>query len=279
MGINPYDVIKHIAKHSIALAVSENNLQELIDQLRNIVPDISDQYSSGQEDYNDYLELKMRAQQAFQCKLMLLALRSAKRETITVIDIGDSAGTHMLYLKALAEDKFQINTVSINLDPIAVDKIKAKGLQALQCRAEDVNFEGNRIDLFTSFEMVEHLHNPAIFFYKLTKKTSCKRMVVTVPYLRKSRVGLHHVRTNSEDPANAENEHIFELSPEDWTLLMFHSGWKVVHREVYLQYPRRYPILSQLFSWYWRETDFEGFWGVILEKDTTYSDCYQDWEV
>jgi hypothetical protein len=36
-----------------------------------------------------------------------------------------------------------------------------------------------------------------------------------------------------------------------------------------------YPLVERL-----REiaTVFEGFWGAILEKDTTLSDLYQDWE-
>lgn len=101
--------------------------------------------------------------------------------------------------------------------------------------------------------------------------------MITVPYLKKSRVGLHHLRSGEARAIYAEDEHIFELSPEDWTLLILHSGWKVVWSEKYYQYPRSMPIISFLFAYYWRKTDFEGFWGAILEKDTAYSDMYQDW--
>jgi hypothetical protein len=107
-------------------------------------------------------------------------------------------------------------------------------------------------------------------------------MVVTVPYLKKSRVGLHHLRHGHHKKVFAEDVHIFELSPEDWTLLILHSGWKVVYSEIYYQYPRMIPLviplLSPMFSWYWRNIDFEGFWGAILKKDTTISDYYQDWD-
>ncbi len=74
----------------------------------------------------------------------------------------------------------------------------------------------------------------------------------------------------------AENTHIFELSPEDWKLIFRHSGWNILKERVYLQYPKRH-------FWFitkalWKKFDFEGFWGAILEKDTTFSDYYQDWE-
>ncbi|MHB9156374.1 MAG: hypothetical protein ACYC5N_11930 [Endomicrobiales bacterium] len=31
-------------------------------------------------------------------------------------------------------------------------------------------------------------------------------------------------------------------------------------------------------SRYWRKTEFEGFWGAILEKEAAFSDRYRDWE-
>lgn len=159
-----------------------------------------------------------------------------------------------------------------------MEKIKARGLEARLCRAEDLDLPGIDIDLFTSFEMVEHLHNPAIFFHRLAKKSTCQKLLITVPYRKNSRVGLHHVRNRSQGIVFAEDAHIFELSPEDWTLLMLHAGWKVAHSEIYYQYPRKWPIISQLMAYYWRTLDYEGFWGVILEKDLTWADCYQDWE-
>ncbi len=242
------------------------------------MPDISNQESSEKDKFNDYLELKRRSLQAFQCKMMLKALEGLPHGNLTVADIGDSAGTHMLYLKELSKGKYDIDTISVNLDPRAVEKIRARGLRAILCRAEELDMGEKKVDLFTSFQMVEHLHNPAIFFRRLAKKSPCKTMVITVPYLKNSRVGLHHIRSRSWKPVFAEDVHVFELSPEDWTLLLLHSGWKVVYDEIYYQYPRKIPAISTALSWYWKKLDFEGFWGAILEKDTTLSDCYKDWE-
>jgi 2-polyprenyl-3-methyl-5-hydroxy-6-metoxy-1,4-benzoquinol methylase len=280
-GINAKDVHQKIAYMSIIKAQKQQALSDMGHTLSNIVPDISKQESRENQNFNAYRELKRRTLQAFQCKLMIKALEGFASDKLTVVDIGDSAGTHMLYLKELTKDKFNVETISINLDPRAIEKIRARGLNAILKRAEDIKPEeikGGRIDLFTSFEMVEHLHNPAIFFRRIAKNSSCRTMLITVPYLRQSRVGLYSVRSMLKEIIYAEDEHIFELNPEDWTLLFLHSGWKVTFSKIYYQYPTRWPFLSSFLRWFWKTSDFEGFWGAILEKETTFSDLYKDWE-
>lgn len=277
IGISPSNFTQRISKWSVHQAIKENKFIELIEKLRKIAPDISRQETTVNEN-NDYWEIKRRTQQAFQCTMMLKALETFTSKNLTVVDIGDSAGTHMLYLKELTKDRFDIDTIGVNLDPTAIEKIRARGQKAILSRAEDLDLGDKKIDLFTSFQMVEHLHNPSIFFRRLAKRSPCNKMVITVPYMKNSRIGLHSIRNRLNKPVIAEEEHIFELSPEDWTLLLLHSGWKVVYSRIYYQYPLKWPIISMLLAQFWRKTDFEGFWGAILEKDTTISDFYQDWE-
>ncbi|WP_333655121.1 methyltransferase domain-containing protein [Dissulfurispira sp.] len=278
IGIDVRNVHERLSGYSIKLAIKQNGYAEMLERLRTIVPDISNQESSEASTFNDYWELKRRTLHVFQCRMMLKALEMLQQDSLVVVDIGDSAGTHMLYLRDLTRNKFSLDTVSVNLDPRAIKKIEARGLKAVHCRAEELDLGGRSVDLFTSFQMVEHLHNPALFFRRLAKKSSCCRMVITVPYLKRSRVGLHHTRYGAVRPFFAEDEHIFELCPRDWELLILHAGWRVKHSEIYYQYPRRIPVVSTLLSWFWKNTDYEGFWGAVLEKDTTLSDCYQDWE-
>lgn len=279
LGIEPSIIKEKIGRFSIYLALFENRLGDLVKKLRLIVPDISGQEESGRESFNSYWELKRRALQAFQCLLMIKAAKDLSKKNLTVVDIGDSAGTHMLYLKALLGKEFNIETISVNLDPRAIEKIKNRGLKAICTRAEELTKVINKtIDLSVSFQMVEHLYNPCLFFRRLAKEGNCSRMLITVPYQRKSRVGFYNVRNNLQKIIFAEDEHIFELNPQDWSLLMLHSGWKVVSSEIYFQYPRRLPFISQCLALFWRKTDFEGFWGALLEKDTTVSDLYRNWE-
>lgn len=264
---------------SLKLAIKQQRLDKMIPRLRTIVPDLSHQESRKEKNFSEFVELKRRALQSFQCNLMLKALESFRhKKALTVVDIGDSAGTHMLYLKDLTNGQYDIDTISVNLDPRVIGKIKAHGLKAVLCRAEDLDLNGKEVDLFTSFETVEHLHDPANFFYHLSKNFSCNRIAITVPYLRSSRVGLYYTRNHANKQIYAEDEHIFELSPYDWSLLIRHSGWKVIYSKIYYQYPKILPIVSSFMGLFWRKMEFEGFWGAILEKDTTISDCYQDWE-
>jgi len=280
LGLDTGSINQRIGLWSIKSALEERGLGDLVGRLREIAPDISGQEETEDAEFNEYWETKRRALHAFQCSLMMKALRPAAGKEITVVDIGDSAGTHMTYLKKLTENRFKVNTLSVNLDAKAVEKIKKRGLEAVRCRAEDISIGERDVDLFTSFEMVEHLHDPAIFFRRLAKNTKGKKMLITVPYLRQSRVGLYYVRNGARrgKPSCAESEHIFELSPADWSLLLLHSGWKVAHGEVYYQYPRNWFCFSAALSVYWKSVDFEGFWGAILEKDTSISDLYRDWE-
>lgn len=277
LGGDPRALMDAFCARSIRAAVRERGLGEMVERLRTTVPDNSAQESRAYVD-TPFMEIKRRSLQAEQCKAILEAL--AGQRSATVVDIGDSAGTHMLYLKALTAGHMALDTLSVNLDQRAIDKIKARGLPAALCRAEEVTERGlvDKVDLMTSFEMVEHLHNPALFFRRLAKRSSCARMVVSVPYLRRSRVGMHHLRHGLSEPQYAEDVHVFELSPEDWTLLLLHSGWRVVRSTIHYQYPRCWGPLSWLLAAFWRRYDFEGFWCATLERDTSRSDLYRDWE-
>jgi hypothetical protein len=270
-------LVERVDLFCLRRALQETRQMELVKRLAMIVPDIDEQYSRIQEPTESW-KLNVRGLHAFQMRMLLKALQPFPPHKMVVVDIGDSAGTHMLYLKELVRQQVEVDTISVNLDPRAVEKIKARSLAAIRCRAEDLDLPGMDIDLFTSFEMVEHLHNPAIFFHRLAKKSTGKKLLLTVPYIKTSRVGLHQVRQRSREVIFAEDEHIFELCPEDWTLLMLHSGWKVIHSEIYYQYPRQWPLMSRFMAHYWRMRDYEGFWGAILEKDLTFADCYQDWD-
>lgn len=279
IGIDANQLNEWLSKRSIQIALTGNGLNSLVEKIRKIEPDISnqeDQVLKGRQ-FNNYWELKRRGLHAFQCSLMLKAIKSMPNN-LTVCDIGDSSGIHMVYLKELTKGSFNLNSVSVNLEHRSIEKIRERGLNATLCRAEDLVVVGISVNLFTSFQMVEHLHNPAIFFRRMAKKSNCNKMIITVPYLRNSRVGLHNIRSRRCQAIFAGDEHIFELNPDDWTLLMLHSGWKVVHSEIYYQYPPKWAVISQMLSLYWRMTDYEGFWGAILEKDTLFSDYYQDWE-
>jgi len=259
-----------VMKTSIEKASKEQDLKDLADKLAETVPDITAQYSTFKID-NPYLRTKVRNQHAFQISLVHEIIGEFDKPMI--VDIGDSAGTHLQYIMGLHPKKMQC--LSVNLDAQAVERIKQKGLEAVNARAEDLHKYNINADIFLCFEMLEHLMDPCRFLHELSTKTNAKYLVITVPYLQNSRVGLNHIRVEGLRDVYAENTHIFELSPKDWKLLAKHSGWNIAQERIYWQYPKKG------FLWItkalWRRFDYEGFYGMILTKDNTWSSKYMDW--
>ena len=268
-----------ICTKSIRAAAREQELLPIYHQLTEIIPDITHQYTSFDLD-SEYLKTKVRALHSFQIALVNEALQfidSSPEDTLTIVDIGDSAGTHLQYVKGLHQDR-NLRCLSIDIDSEAVRRIKEKGMEAICARAESLPSLSIDADIFLSFEMLEHLMNPCGFLHELSEKTNYKAFVITVPYLAHSRVGLHHIRHDQKRSVTPEETHIFELSPEDWRLIFKHSGWAIEAEKIYLQYPKRPLFFRFLWKRYWQHCDFEGFYGVILKSDKSWSDLYDGWE-
>jgi len=265
--------IQEILTKSIRCAIREQGLAALADKLEKIVPDISRQYSLF-EIKEDYLEAKVRAMHVFQMSLLDKIMHDFQNSAV-IVDIGDSAGTHIQYIKGLYPQNMAVRSLSVNLDEKAVARIKAKGLDAVCAKAENLENYDIKPDIFLCFETLEHLMDPCKFLRNLSLGTKAKYLIVTVPYLANSRVGLHHIRHGVQNEVYAENTHIFELSPSDWKLLILHSGWRVEFERTYLQYPRK--GLLNITRSFWRKNDFEGFYGLVLSRDIGWSSKYQDW--
>jgi len=264
--------IEPLKMRSLDQASIEQNFDVLKKRLAGIVPDLSGQYTLTA--VNDlYTINKVRSLHAFQISLVEKVLNEFKAPTI--VDIGDSAGTHIQYLNGLFSNGRKLNCLSVNLDPRAIERIKSKGLQALHLRAEELVTQDIHADIFLCFETLEHIMDPCQFLHDLSMKTKAQYLIVTVPYVKKSRMGLRQIRKNIQGNHYAENTHIFELSPRDWKLLFQFSGWKIKHEKIFYQYPQRHWL--KLLKYYWRRCDFEGFYGVILTPDQTWSSTYKDW--
>ena len=254
---------------SLRAAASEQGLDPLIARLGAVV-DPTDQYTTMKMD-TEFLRAKVSAQHAFQVALASPALPS---DGGTVVDIGDSSGAHTLYLKHF-NPECRARFLSVNLDPEAVRKIRSRSLEAVQSRAEDLEAAGVQADVFLLFETLEHIADPFHFLHDLATKTKCRRLVVTVPYVRRSRLGLHHIRQGLKEPVGAERVHLLELCPQDLRLLFAHAGWHVETERIYRQYPLRSPLRATRALW--ADWDFEGFYGAVLVPDERWSSLYQDW--
>ncbi len=257
---------------SLRFASRSQGLDSLRLNLERIVPDISDQYSSFKIN-DDFYKLKVRNVHAFQISLVNKILENIRNPVI--VDIGDSSGTHLRYIVGLYYKNRKIRCLSVNMDPEAVERIRSKGFEAVQARAEDLQNYDINADVFLCYETLEHIMDPCTFLHTLSSRTKAQFLIVTVPYLSKSRIGLHHIRQGRKQDVNAENTHIFELCPDDWDLIVKHSGWSIVERSLYLQYPK-WNVLW-LTRYLWKKYDFLGFYGLILKRDNFWSLYYKDW--
>lgn len=255
---------------SLRAAVAEQGLAELVERHTKVFPELSRQYTEFELD-TDFLRYKVRAQQSFQVSLALPVL--AARPGATVVDVGDSSGAHIAAIKALLPDGGH-RFLSVNLDAEAVARVQARGFEAVLCRAETLHEKGIQADVFLSYEMLEHLHDPGTFLHQLSK-TSCQRLVLTVPYVAETRLGLHQLRAGVKKKMSPESVHIFEFRPADLKLLARHAGWEVETERIYRQYPRLSPLRATRTIW--RDWDFEGFYGLVLKRDPTWSSLYSGW--
>ena len=263
-------------KLSIELAVRSEKLVKLRNKLISYVPDVTHQYTTNTID-SPYLQAKVRSLHAFQIHLASYAIEQVVKDSVTVVDIGDSAGSHIEYLNGLFPGL--LNAYSVNLDPVAVEKINNKGLKAINVRAEDLlnhpEFDQLSIEIFLLFETLEHLLDP-IGFLRSIREPDSEYFVLTVPYVKRSRVGFSQIRNKTDKrKITPENTHIFELSPSDWELIFQFTGWEVVYKRIYRQYPwwSRALFINQL----WRKFDFEGFYGVVLRRNNENDNYFQAW--
>ena len=261
--------LEFLRTESLKSAVKEQKLDGLVKRLEELVPDLSDQYSSFKVK-GIFLNTKVRNMHAFQMSLIDRVINEF--EQAVIVDVGDSSGTHLEYITALYSKDKDLKCLSVNLDIKAVERIKSKGFEAIHARAEDLHKHGVDADIFLCFEILEHMTDPCKFLYDLSSKTNAKYLIASVPYLKKSRVGLHHIRAGRKDKVNAENTHILELSPEDWKLVAKHGGWEVVEDEIYFQYPKW--SVWRVEKPLWKKLDFEGFYGIVLERDDSCSSLY-----
>ena len=199
-----------------------------------------------------------------------------KREC-SYADVGDSDGSVRLMLKeCFYGDK--LKSIGINLQQSAVNKMKAKGLEGIRADALSLGHQGINYDIVSVFETLEHLPNP-IEFLKGIRTVTNVRLVVSVPFIRHSRVGLSYISDKwpkkwpKDKKPTVENTHIFELSPTDWEKIFLHTGWKIGNQWKLMMFPPN--KLSRLIMQpFWRFVSFEGFWFVSLHKYSKYSAKY-----
>lgn len=280
LGIDPTKAYQALSAMSLRAAIRQHGYDPLCARLRAIIPDVRDQYTTDFDpgEYEAFWEVKMRGLHAFQIQCTLDALDAIGRDGLVVADLGDSSGNHSRYVRELARGGQVVRLISVNLDPVAVEKVKAKGGEAILSRVEDLDPTAIAPDLVMSFQMVEHLTDPVRFLHGLATKGTAEHVLLTLPYRRRSRFGGFHLRApedSMQKTMTAEEVHVYEFSPEDWALLARFAGFDVVFERRYLQYPS-WSWLSWT-RWLWEARDHEGFVGLLLKRELSVANRYTSW--
>lgn len=279
-GIDTRSLYQSLSARSIRAAAREQDLDGLMSRMRETLPDIADQYSYGIDpaEYDRYWETKLRALHAFQIRSALDAVARFSKQNLTIVDIGDSSGNHGLYLKALAPENQIGRVISINLDPVAVEKIRKRGGEAHLVRAEELDLSELAPDFLMCFETLEHLTDPLRFLHRLAENPYGEHLLVSVPYRQRSRFGgkvLDRPIASLPAKMTPEELHILELSPADWSRMARLAGYETAFLRIYRQYPR-FGVM-RFMAPVWRSIDFEGFICLYLKRDLSISQRYTGW--
>ena len=239
-----------------------------------ILPDLRDHYATDRMSSEEALRSRLLiSSQAHFLNDVMQRLEQQGEPFSTYVDIGDSDGSVRLLLKDELAQK-GVSTLGVNIQEEAVKQMRDAGLEALCADAMTLADRQLDFDLVSVFETLEHLPDP-IGFLTAMREITTSRLIISVPLMHKSRVSLSYLspKWDSKKRATIANNHVFELSPEDWEKLFKHSGWRIEHERRVRQFPNR-GFLKVLLQWAWRKLSFEGYWFVCLQPDDTYKKRY-----
>ncbi len=247
-------------------------LQQMWDLSTTVLPDLSNHFATFRVSAEDQVRLRLLicAQVVFM-RQVVDKLKSKEGKVNSWLDVGDSDGaTRLLFLENMLPIQ-DFKTFGVNLKPDAVALIRSKGLEAECMDAMDLHKKGILFDIVSVFETLEHMPNPIGFLEEISQVVG-RRLVISVPLIRASRIGLRYLdeRWDPKLKPDYSNNHFFEFSPHDWCRLFNHAGWTIELEWKVRQFPRRGP-LKWMMSYAWRKISFEGFWFVSLKKDNTFS--------
>lgn len=256
------------------VANSSAELRKVWEYSFEIFPDFGQHYSIpvDNKEVEQRIRLLVAAETVFVRKAIENVIEANGR--CSYADVGDSDGSVRLLLNKYSYGD-KLSHVGINLQKNAVEKIRSKGLDAICADALSLGDQGASYDIVSAFETLEHLSDPIGFLQDIRKVTN-NRLILSVPFIRKSRLGLAYTSNKwpKDKAPSIENTHIFELSSLDWKKIFLHSGWKVENEWKLIMFPlnRLSRLILQPF---WRFVSFEGFWFVSLYKDSEFSSQYR----
>ena len=133
--------VNAIKMHSLKVVQKKNNFAGFASIIDKLSIMLDNQYTQNGE-FTIFRRIKMLNEHAFQAYFTRDAIISLLKggrisdDPLVLIDIGDSAGSHLKYQKELLKDCCKnIRAISVNLDSTAVEKIRKGGRSGtMSCR-------------------------------------------------------------------------------------------------------------------------------------------------
>jgi SAM-dependent methyltransferase len=140
-------------------------------------------------------------------------------ESEQLVDVGAGSG---LFLEV-----FEKKSLGVDIYAPHVEAMQSHGIEVVSCPTEALDLEDDSFDYGFAFEVLEHSESPLGGLKELSRV--CRKGIFASIPLR------HVSHTIPRDPDQTVfSQHIFELSPEDFSQLASHAGLRAVNTQEFL---------------------------------------------
>jgi SAM-dependent methyltransferase len=177
-----------------------------------------------------------------------------------ILDVGDSDG---LLLRDLGK-----SGTGFNVSPAVIRNITANGIEAVHGDAHELPFADASFDVVLCFQTLEHIESQHAALLELARV--CRpggRCFVSIPWVPKTVVHPRNVA------APRGQDHVFELSPDDFAALVTHTPFRLVFSDVCRLFDGKRGLVEEAFLWRHRNDHivagtFRAFQFFELERTT-----------
>lgn len=150
-----------------------------------------------------------------------LVSEAALKGPVSVLEFGAGAGFLLQRLKKAGANR----VVAIERSKLAVDKLKSKGIEAIEADAAETLLAGHQFDFVFSFHCLEHVKDPLGFMRQKRRFAGEQgRVLVSVPY------SPMHFETRMFDPLNHPPHHMTRWKDSALEALATVMGEKITLR-------------------------------------------------
>jgi SAM-dependent methyltransferase len=172
---------------------------------------------------------------AWKVKTMRAQLGTTLEDAV-VLDVGDTDG---LLLRDLGK-----RGIGFNLSDAAIRNITANGIEAVQGDAHSLPFPAGSFDVVLCFETLEHVESQHAVLLELARV--CRpggRCFVSIPWV--PRTVVHPIASDGE----RGQQHVFELSRDDFAALVTHTPFRLVYEDVCRLFAQPRGPVERLYLW------------------------------